>query len=104
MISDSSKLKEGQLLKVDLEKVKDRIPQKLIQSLNKISIGNLLTQLFEVTNQFNMKTQPQLLLLQKTMVVIEGGRRYLNAFHDVAVTRVLQTAAGRIVFAQPKGD
>ena len=38
------------------------------------------------------------------MVVIEGGRRYLNAFHDVAVTRVLQTAAGRIVFAQPKGD
>ena len=39
-----------------------------------------------------------------TMVVIEGGRRYLNAFHDVVVTRVLQTAAGRIVFAQPKGD
>ena len=39
-----------------------------------------------------------------TMVVIEGGRRYLNAFHDVAVTRVLQTAAGRIIFAQPKGD
>ena len=42
---------------------------------NKISIGNLLTQLFEVTNQFNMKTQPQLLLLQKTMVVIEGVAR-----------------------------
>ncbi len=39
-----------------------------------------------------------------TMVVVEGGRRYLNAFHDVAVTRVLQTAAGRIIFAQPKGD
>ena len=39
-----------------------------------------------------------------TMVVVEGGRRYLNAFHDVAVTRVLQTTAGRIIFAQPKGD
>ena len=39
-----------------------------------------------------------------TMVVIEGGRRYLNAFHDVVVTRVLQTTAGRIIFAQPKGD
>lgn len=39
-----------------------------------------------------------------TMVVVEGGRRYLNAFHDVVVTRVLQTAAGRIIFAQPKGD
>ena len=39
-----------------------------------------------------------------TMVVVEGGRRYLNAFHDVAVTRVLQTAAGRIIFANPKGE
>ena len=38
-----------------------------------------------------------------TMVVVEGGRRYINAFHDVMVTRVLQTAAGRIIFAQPKG-
>ena len=37
-----------------------------------------------------------------TMVVVEGGRRYLNAFHDVVVTRVLQTAAGRLMFAQPK--
>ena len=40
-----------------------------------ISIGNLLTQLFEITNKFNMKTQPQLLLLQKTMVVVEGVAR-----------------------------
>ena len=39
-----------------------------------------------------------------TMVVVEGGRRYLNAFRDVVVTRVLQTAAGRIIFAQLKGD
>ena len=37
-----------------------------------------------------------------TMVVVEGGRRYLNSLHDVMVTRVLQTAAGRIIFAQPK--
>ena len=39
-----------------------------------------------------------------TMVVVEGGRRFLNAFRDVVVTRVLQTTAGRIIFAQPKGD
>ena len=39
-----------------------------------------------------------------TMVVVEGGRRYVNTFHDVAVTRVLQTAAGRLIFAQPKGE
>jgi uncharacterized protein YacL len=37
-----------------------------------------------------------------TMVVVEGGRRYLNTELSVAVTRVLQTAAGRMIFAQPK--
>ena len=37
-----------------------------------------------------------------TMIVVEGGRRYLHSLQDVTVTRVLQTAAGRIVFAQPK--
>ena len=37
-----------------------------------------------------------------TMVVVEGGKRYINASHDVTVTRVLQTAAGRIIFAQSK--
>ena len=36
-----------------------------------------------------------------TMVVVENGRRYINSSHDVQVTRVLQTAAGRIIFAQP---
>ena len=38
-----------------------------------------------------------------TMVVVEEGRRYVNSVHDVVVTRVLQTAAGRIIFAHPKG-
>ena len=37
-----------------------------------------------------------------TMVVVEGGRRYINSSRDVQVTRVLQTNAGRIIFAQPK--
>ena len=37
-----------------------------------------------------------------TMVVVEGGRRYISTSHDVTVTRVLQTAAGRIIFAQPR--
>ncbi|MFO1088697.1 MAG: 2-polyprenylphenol 6-hydroxylase [Hyphomicrobiales bacterium] len=43
-----------------------------------ISMARLLTQLFQVTEQFDMKTQPQLLLLQKTMVVVEGVARQLN--------------------------
>jgi uncharacterized protein YacL len=37
-----------------------------------------------------------------TMVVVEGGRRHLNDDLDVVVTRVLQTVAGRMIFAQPK--
>lgn len=43
---------------------------------NEISMAQLLGQLFSVTETFEMETQPQLLLLQKTMLVAEGtGRR-----------------------------
>ena len=48
------------------------------QSIKDISGGNLLAQLFEITEKFNMATQPPLLLLQKTMVVVEGVARKLN--------------------------
>ena len=48
------------------------------QSVKDISGGKLLKQLFEITEKFNMPTQPQLLLLQKTMVVVEGVARKLN--------------------------
>ena len=39
-----------------------------------------------------------------TMVVVEGGRRYINNHLDIIVTRVLQTVAGRMIFAHPKLD
>lgn len=48
------------------------------QSSKNISAGKLLARLFEVTEKFNMTTQPQLLLLQKTMVVVEGVARSLD--------------------------
>ena len=48
------------------------------QSVKDISGGKLLKQLFDITEKFNMQTQPQLLLLQKTMVVVEGVARKLN--------------------------
>jgi ubiquinone biosynthesis protein len=48
------------------------------QSVKDISGGRLLSQLFEVTERFNMQTQIQLLLLQKTMVVVEGVSRKLD--------------------------
>ena len=37
-----------------------------------------------------------------TMVVVEGGRRFIGETIDVLVTSVLQTAAGRMIFAKPK--
>ncbi len=44
--------------------------------LRDISLARLLAQLFQVTERFRMPAQPQLLLLQKTMLVAEGvGRR-----------------------------
>jgi ubiquinone biosynthesis protein len=46
--------------------------------LHEISLGRLLAQLFQVTEQFEMETQPQLLLLQKTMVLAEGVGRILD--------------------------
>ncbi len=37
-----------------------------------------------------------------TMIVVESGRPYLNNEIEVTVTRVLQTSAGRMIFAHPK--
>ncbi|AIL64514.1 putative ubiquinone biosynthesis protein UbiB [Rickettsiales bacterium Ac37b] len=37
-----------------------------------ISVGKLLAQLFKITEDFEMETQPQLLLLQKTLIIVEG--------------------------------
>ncbi len=47
-------------------------------SLKDISIAKLLSQLFKMTKDFGMETQIQLLLLQKTTVVVEGIGRLLN--------------------------
>lgn len=46
--------------------------------LQDISAGKLLGQLFQVSALFDMETQPQLLLLQKNMVLAEGMGRMLN--------------------------
>jgi len=45
--------------------------------VNEISVARLLAQLFRVTETFAMPTQPQLLLLQKTMMMVEGACRRL---------------------------
>jgi ubiquinone biosynthesis protein len=44
----------------------------------RISMGKLLAYLFEVTERFGMETRTELILLQRTMVVVEGVARSLN--------------------------
>ena len=46
--------------------------------LNEISVAKLLGQMFSIAAEFEMETQPQLLLLQKTMMLTEGVGRILN--------------------------
>ena len=48
-----------------------------------VSMAKLLTLLFEVTALFDMRTRPELLLLQKTMVVVEGVARSLDPKLDM---------------------
>jgi len=38
-----------------------------------------------------------------TMIVVDGGRKFIGELITIVVTSVLQTAAGRMIFAKPKG-
>jgi len=48
-----------------------------------VSMAKLLAQLFDTTYRFEMPAQPQLVLLQKTMVVVEGVARALDPDFDI---------------------
>jgi ubiquinone biosynthesis protein len=47
-----------------------------------VSMGRLLGQLFEITSLFDMHLRPELVLLQKTMVTVEGVARRIDPKHD----------------------
>jgi len=49
---------------------------------HEISMGRLLGQLFEITALFDMHLRPELVLLQKTMVTVEGVARTIDPRHD----------------------
>jgi ubiquinone biosynthesis protein len=51
--------------------------------LKDISFGNILLRLFEISRRFNMEVQPQLILLQKTLLNIEGLGRDLYPELDI---------------------
>ncbi len=53
------------------------------RTAEEISMARLLTLLFEVTGIFDMRTRPELLLLQKTMVVVEGVARSMDPKLDM---------------------
>lgn len=53
------------------------------RSASEVSMGRLLAQLFEITALFDMRLRPELVLLQKTMVTVEGVARRLYPDHDM---------------------
>ena len=53
------------------------------RTAEEISMAKLFALLFEVTGLFDMRTRPELLLLQKTMVVVEGVARSLDPKLDM---------------------
>jgi ubiquinone biosynthesis protein len=54
------------------------------RTAEEISMAKLLTLLLEVTGLFDMRTRPELILLQKTMVVVEGVARGFDPKLDIA--------------------
>ncbi len=56
------------------------------RTAEEISMAKLLTLLFEITGLFDMRTRPELILLQKTMVVVEGVGRSLDPKLDMWTT------------------
>jgi ubiquinone biosynthesis protein len=53
------------------------------RNARQVSMAKILQQLFDTTRRFDMELQPQLVLLQKTMVVAEGVARGLDADFDI---------------------
>ena len=51
--------------------------------LQDVSFGNILVRLFEISRRFNMQIQPQLILLQKTLLNVEGLGRDLYPQLDI---------------------
>ena len=56
------------------------------RTAEEISMARLLTLLLEVTGLFDMQTRPELILLQKTMVVVEGVARSFDPKLDIWTT------------------
>lgn len=53
------------------------------KTAEQVSMGRVLIQLFDITHQFGMHLRPELVLLQKTMVQVEGVARTIDPAHNI---------------------
>ncbi|MBU1375257.1 MAG: 2-polyprenylphenol 6-hydroxylase [Alphaproteobacteria bacterium] len=53
------------------------------QRANAVAMSRVLTQLFEITALYDMHLRPELVLLQKTMMTVEGVARRIDPLHDI---------------------
>lgn len=80
------------------------------QDATQISMARLLAHLFEVTERFGMETRTELILLQRTMVVVEGVGRSLNPAMNMwetarpVVTDYIGTSLGPLAAARDLGN
>ena len=76
------------------------------RTAEEISMGGMLTLLFEITDMFEMATRPELLLLQKTMVVVEGVARTLDPNFNMwdSAEPILRPEVTRLIGPQAKLD
>ena len=71
--------------------------------VSELSVGQMLDGLFAITRDFDMQVQPHLLLLQKTMVMVEGLATALDPGNQhVGRLRTLSCAAGCATSLAPK--
>ena len=75
---------------------------------SRISMARLLSYLFEVTERFGMETRTELILLQRTMVVVEGVARSLDPHiniwqvaHPVVEAYIAQNVGPRALLRDP---
>ena len=68
------------------EVIRELCEPLFLQPLSQISFGSFLLNLFSTARQFNMEVQPQLVLLQKTLLNIEGLGRQLDPDLDLWTT------------------
>jgi ubiquinone biosynthesis protein len=53
------------------------------RTASEVAMSRVLTQLFEITALFDMRLRPELVLLQKTMMTVEGVARRIDPDHDI---------------------